>query len=122
MEEVQSISHRVAIMDHGKILVNDRLEELLRTARERTEIRVSRWTSRAAADLRDAVEIVAATNGDAQLRLRAAPAEPDTDIGHRLSHLLECLHKQHVVVRSVETREANLEQLFLDLTGRQLRD
>jgi hypothetical protein len=31
--------------------------------------------------------------------------------------------QQHcVVVRSIETREPNLERLFLDLTGRQLRD
>ncbi len=122
MEEVQAISHRVAIMDCGRILVNDCLQDLLGTARARTDLRVSPWSSDASAQLQDLVEVVGATNGDAHLRLRAAPGDSRLDPARRLARLLDRLESQRIVVRSIETREANLEQLFLDLTGRQLRD
>lgn len=122
MEEVQAISHRVAIMDHGNILVNDPLEDLLRTTRGATDVCVSQWNGDAGTELQDLVEVVTASNGDAQLRLRAPAGDSEQDLTQSLTRLFDSLQQRHVVVRSVETHEADLEQLFLDLTGRQLRD
>jgi linearmycin/streptolysin S transport system ATP-binding protein len=122
MEEVQAISQRVAIMDHGHILVNDTLEDLLRATHAGTDVRVAQWNSDVGADLQDLVEVVAANNGDAQLRLRVAAGGSERDLTQSLTRLFDSLQQRRVVVRSVETHEANLEQLFLDLTGRQLRD
>jgi hypothetical protein len=44
------------------------------------------------------------------------------EIGDRLTRVLDLLRDSGIRVRTVNTREANLERLFLKLTGRQLRD
>jgi ABC-2 type transport system ATP-binding protein len=119
---VQAICQRVAIMDHGHILRNGPLGDLLRDAHARTDVRVAHWDATAAPEFAELVEVIAASNGDAQLRLRTDPSDAESDLSDRLARLLDALHARRIPVKAIETREANLEQLFLDLTGRRLRD
>jgi ABC-2 type transport system ATP-binding protein len=122
MEEVQAICQRVAIMDHGHILRNGPLGDLLQGAHARTDVRVAHWDAAAASEFAELVEVIAASNGVAQLRLRTDPSDAEADLSDRLARLLDGLHARRIAVKAVETSEANLEQLFLDLTGRRLRD
>ena len=122
MEEVQAICRSAAILDHGKVLANDSINGLLDRVGSRIEIVLSRR----------APEVVAKLNGHARYvddqaapRLLLESQKPTTDaeaIAVRLASTLELLVSLGVPVRSVETQSANLERLFLDLTGRGLRD
>lgn len=122
MEEVQSICRSAAILDHGKMLANDSINGLLDRVGSRIEIVLSRR----------APEVVSKLNGHARYvddqaapRLLLESQKPTDDaqsIAVRLAHTLELLVSLGVPVRSVETQSANLERLFLDLTGRGLRD
>ncbi|MFO0567427.1 MAG: ABC transporter ATP-binding protein [Polyangiaceae bacterium] len=87
MEEVEALCQRVAIMDHGKVLVEDELEALLAKAggAAGTAFRVELDAERSAGELME------------RLRDAGLPAR-------------------------VQAERANLERVFLDLTGRALRD
>jgi ABC-2 type transport system ATP-binding protein len=121
MEEVQAICRSAAILDHGKVLANDSIDGLLSRVASRVEIVLSRR----------APEVTAKLNGHARyvddqaaprLLLDSQQNNGETAIAVRLAHALELLASLDVPVRSVETQSANLERLFLDLTGRGLRD
>ena len=114
MEEVQAICDRVAIIDHGRLLLSGALAEVLQDSAGLLALRLSaplpaalaaEW--RAQFDLRD--------DGERRYRLRlAAPAE-----------LMQALHAAKAAgcdPLSVAYGERNLEQLFMRLTERSLRD
>jgi ABC-2 type transport system ATP-binding protein len=121
MEEVQLICSRVAIMDHGKILVNDRLERLLAAAPGRAEITVAGWDDAAARDIGGQVTAHGEEGGVTRLVIQS-PAGEEADLGDAVAGVLAGLREHGVHVRAIDTRESNLESLFLDLTGRQLRE
>jgi hypothetical protein len=52
-------------------------------------------------------------------RERVDDAHP---LNETLSRIIDLLNKSHVELKSVETNDANLERLFLQLTGSRLRD
>ncbi|MCA9560434.1 MAG: ABC transporter ATP-binding protein, partial [Myxococcales bacterium] len=89
MEEVQALCDEVAIVDHGRLVVHDRLDALLR----------------ATASARFDVDVTGADG---------APARAD-DV--RTALAAAGLH-----VGAVTQAERTLEEVFLDLTGRALRD
>jgi len=88
MEEVEAICERVAIMDHGKVLVEDDLDSLLRGAKDDT-----------------------ATSFDVR-----------TEKGLTCEEVASVLRAGGLTLTSVEAERRNLERVFLDLTGRALRD
>ena len=70
-------------------------------------------------------ELAQTETGDkGEMRLMVSPQNDNgsMEIGERLTTVLDILRDSGIHVRSVNTREANLERLFLKLTGRQLRD
>ena len=114
MEEVQAICDRVAIIDHGRLLLSGALAEVLQDSAGLLALRLSaplpaalaaEW--RAQFDLRD--------DGERRYRLRlAAPAQ--------LTQALHAAKAAGCEPLSVAYGERNLEQLFMRLTERSLRD
>jgi len=122
MEEVQSICRSAAILDHGKVLANDSIDGLLNRVGSRIEIVLGRRAPELAGKLNGDVRYV---DDQAAPRLLLDSQNSNGDspaIASRIASSLELLVKLGVPVRSVETQSANLERLFLDLTGRGLRD
>jgi ABC-2 type transport system ATP-binding protein len=122
MEEVQAICRSAAILDHGKVLANDSINRLLDRVGSRVEIVLSRRAPEVAARLNGHARYV---DDQAAPRLLLDNQTPNADaqaVAVRLASTLELLVSLGVPVRSVETQSANLERLFLDLTGRGLRD
>jgi ABC-2 type transport system ATP-binding protein len=122
MEEVQAICRSAAILDHGKVLANDSINGLLDRVGSRIEIVLSRRAPEVAPKLNGHARYV---DDQAAPRLLLENQKTGTDseaIAVRLASTLELLVSLGVPVRSVETQSANLERLFLDLTGRGLRD
>ncbi len=121
MEEVQSLCDRVAVMDRGRIVAADTLDGLLRRVTGRVELRVSGWRPHLADRLDASVEVVHAANGQADLVVAAASSAESANTPP-LADLMAALDEEGVRLLTINTREANLERLFLELTGHELRD
>lgn len=121
MEEVQAICHRVAILDHGRVLACDTLDALLERVESRVDVvptgPLGNAESRVAQYGRCIEE-----DGSRRILIEAARGEDQASVAVRLTHVLQILVEEKVPVSSVATQSANLERLFLDLTGRGLRD
>jgi ABC-2 type transport system ATP-binding protein len=105
MEEVERLCDRVAIMDHGKILASGTLTELIASHAGLPWVRAE----------------VCHVPGDVSLpaplksgRLEFRAADP--------LQATQQLAQQGVEFRAVSIAKPNLEEVFLALTGRQLRD
>lgn len=130
MEEVSTICHRVAIIDHGKMLALGPLDELLGRLHQQLALRVRGLSPLARERLHDLIDAdsVAATNGsgasdEARLLLQKSAASSTTEsLISELRRVLSTLDTEHAELVSIETRQSSLERLFLELTGRRLRD
>ncbi len=110
MDEAERLCDRMAIMDHGKILVTGTPQELIRTLIEPhvVEVRgpdIKAWVAALAAPLAQRIELV----GDTAF-CYCVDEQPllQTLGGHTLFQF--------------SSRRANIEDVFLKLTGRDLRD
>jgi ABC-2 type transport system ATP-binding protein len=123
MEEVQAICDRVAVIDHGKMLACDTLAKLLERVQGQIAVRVSGAIKELKQSLGDEVEWIDGENDEAELILHHDGSQtPAGRLGQEMASLLAKIDSHQVQVTSIETREADLEQLFLQLTGSQLRD
>ena len=119
MEEADQLCHRVAIMDHGRILALDTPGALKRTVGADTivTVRASGDTEALAALLAGAVEGVQGSRTvDGAVELQVAGAER---IVPRVVTAAEAAGHQVV---DVSIAEPTLETVFINLTGKDLRD
>ncbi len=106
MEEAERLCDRVAIMDHGKILDVDTVPGLVRN---------HGGMSRIVAELVQPPENLDGLEGDLQgTTLRVDTKNPHEDLVRIVRSNLE--------IRELRMESANLETVFLNLTGRSLRD
>ena len=117
LEEAERLCHELAIMDHGKLLARGSIEELKAQLGEGRLVTVSGDFSAAqvgeALARADTFRPIELADGTAMLLL---PRE------YSIGHGLERLFASGLAVRDVQVKEPNLEDLFLKLTGRELRD
>lgn len=128
MEEVEAVCDRVAIIDHGQLVASGSLDELLAQVRVSIRLRVPRAddvTLTALRDLPMVADIETQTHSGAETLLILKTSITSSDratLGETLQRVLQRLADGQVEVLSVTTQDSNLEQLFLELTGRRLRD
>jgi ABC-2 type transport system ATP-binding protein len=104
MSEAESLSDRVAIIDRGKICALDTPETLKRRLAETGKVI-------------DCVSLLTDENSNGRCHLRIDKPEDDT-----LYHLIESVHRHGVEISSINTVEPTLEDVFLALTGHEIRD
>ncbi|HTL94306.1 MAG TPA: ABC transporter ATP-binding protein [Gemmatimonadaceae bacterium] len=118
MDEAERLCDRVAIMDHGKVIALGTPRELIR-ARCAEHVVTFSAAHAGRIDLRtlraiDGVLDARSENGGFQLDVaelhRAVPA------------LLGALNEHGIEMNELQTRSATLEDVFVSLTGRHLRD
>lgn len=122
MEEVESICQRVAIVDKGKLLTCGTLEELLSNSRADVHIQALGLQPRLAPRLVGLAEVFPLAEGEVQIILARDRRDSAFAINDRLTLVLEILKQAGAELLSIETKEHNLERLFLEMTGRRLRD
>jgi len=120
MEEADRLSDRVAIIDHGKILVLDTpkklkssigegdLVELTLTERENLDVLAQ------ALKTFNGIEDAYVSSGLIVIRA--------LDVVSRLSRILNFIESQDWEVENMAIRSTSLEDVFINLTGRALRD
>ncbi len=106
MEEAERLCDRVAIMDHGKILANDRVDRLIQDFGGQSVIK---------AELQNAHQVTARLPGSLEGDdWRVESTQPMQDIASATD--------QGIKFHSLQITTPDLESVFLSLTGRSLRD
>ena len=130
MEEAQELSDRVGIIDHGKIIAQGTVRELTEQVGEGDRITLTLQTKHIAPTLIQQLqtqfvgvskveqETATTTTGEevAQLIVTAANGR------NTLAELIALLNQHQQHVSAVSVKEPNLEDVFLGITGRALRD
>ena len=111
MEEIEAMAEQVVILDHGRVLRAGSLDELLAQDSGVLTLAADGMTAAALTDLLSRFGAVQARGERLQLRSATPPAT-----------VLAALDAAGARVRHAEFGRANLEQLFLSLTQRSLRD
>jgi ABC-2 type transport system ATP-binding protein len=122
MEEAEEISHRIGIIDHGKLIAMGTLDELTAVVGQYDTIRLD-------------VGLPGTENGHLRQSLADLPGihqVDDDSEGHLvlqtkkanvvLPSVIQHIAGQNLAIRKLEVQEPNLEAVFLHLTGRALRD
>jgi ABC-2 type transport system ATP-binding protein len=123
MDEADRMADRVAIIDHGHLLVADTPEALKHTLGQGDVLELDLVADAPAAepDLAAALTIAAQFFADV-----SAVDHTLTLRGHglieRMSEFLQALHAAGVHTSDVRLRASTLEDVFLSLTGRRLRE
>jgi len=117
MDEADRLADRVAIIDHGKLLVVDGPEALKRSLGESEVLEIG------------------LAHGDVELALKIASSYVPTarvenhslmlsgqNLMELLPEILQSLRTSQVKVQDVRTRSYTLEDVFISLTGRMLRE
>ncbi len=119
MEEAQELSDRIAIMDEGKIIACGTQSELVQLVGEQDHIRliVDRVDEQYMQQIRKKVNGSVITT-DHEHTIEVVGPNANAILPGLISLSLE----GDVKISSVEIQEANLEMVFLHLTGKALRD
>ncbi len=120
MEEVETICSRVGILDQGKLIACGSKEELRRLAgqEEKLVFQTDRFMEAALAEMREHPAVKRLEALEDGLTLEAEVRDSPSV----LQDLLFILQKHGVKLRNMSRLEPDLESLFLQLTGRSLRD
>ena len=119
LEEAERLCDRIAILDHGKILAEGTLDELKQQAGENDLVSITGVFDAAAARsaVRDVPQARVMSADDGRLVLSTAGD------GHgAVAVLSRVLSSSGLEVHTVSVQPPSLNSLFLDLTGRELRD
>jgi ABC-2 type transport system ATP-binding protein len=122
MEEVEAVCHRVAIMDHGRLLKQGTLDELLDRSRIDLCVKVATLPLELVRKLRDHADVRADPDKHMSIIIRERPEDQKAGRTIQLRSVLEVLEHAKIPMLGITTRETSLETLFLSLTGRKLRD
>ncbi|HWD54666.1 MAG TPA: ABC transporter ATP-binding protein [Acidimicrobiales bacterium] len=122
MEEAAKLCNRIGIIDDGRLIAEGTAESLLRAHGGRDKVLLHCDD----VDLADLGELAAACRGLEAVYDVAQVAgrlELSTDHGPAVLAAVVALAAHHrVVLVGVEVRSSNLEDVFLNLTGKELRD
>ena len=118
MEEVERLCDRVGIIDEGKLIAQGTRRELVQSIGQKDRIQISATGDLEAFALacKSIHEVDEATVAGNEVQLLAR------DGRHLLPKLFEVAERSSVSMSTVDVVEPDLEAVFLDLTGKALRD
>lgn len=117
MEEVEKLCDHLAIVDQGQVIASGTIDDLRMQMGERDLITLSgKFHNTAATDalLQLNAEVLACNHEEIRLLI--------ADASKHLSPLLNIVNENYGQSSHVAIQQANLESLFIKLTGRALRD
>ena len=105
LEEAESLCRNIAIINHGEIITNTSIKNLLRELHREIFI----------LDAREPLPDPISVPGFALTRVDDFCLEAQIDQGQDLAELMSRLHEQSVSILSMRNRENRLEQMFVSL-------
>lgn len=117
MEEVEQICSRIGIMDNGKIIAQGTKEELksMISIGEKITIEVFSLKDNQLADLKKLPHILSVEYSNTTLSIKSSK-------GNKLIQILEYLTSNEIPFNQVFTEHPTLNDVFLEITGKELRD
>jgi len=121
MEEAQELSHRVGIIDHGKLISVGTQKELTTLVGEKETLRLHTREEQDIPDdflaaLHSLDGVVTASKNDEEIVINVQQAQAS------IASVISLANQHNINIISVDFEEPNLEAVFLHLTGRALRD
>ena len=116
MEEAERLCDRVAVMDHGKIIALDTPRSLVHEHFEQDAIEFSSTMEWSISELRGLDSVSSATAQGSEYNLFS------TNVPGTMGDLLRLSDSKGLRIEGMRVRHATLEDVFLKLTGRTLRD
>jgi ABC-2 type transport system ATP-binding protein len=116
MEEAESLADHVCIMDHGKIIAEGSPQELCARLGRETIIEFT-----AAGLVENDLSLLKSSGKSARMDGEQVTVETE-DLIATMEHLLAWAKEHGIELRNMIVRQPNLEDVFLSLTGRRIRD
>lgn len=116
MEEAERLCDRIAIIDHGRIVAADTKDQLVRDTLGTRQALVIEAETPISAPVAAALTASGAVVEGA--RVLASVEDPPRQI----REMLDVFHREGVAIRDLTLTSVTLEQVFLHLTGRELRE
>lgn len=120
MEEAQELSHRVGIIDHGEMIAIGTQAELVKMISQKETLILQFGEDQSAArvipQLRGMAGVQQVIAEDHSLQVLVNDAE------EILPAVIQACTAENLKIRTIQIQEPNLEAVFLQLTGRALRD
>lgn len=120
MPEVEEICSKVTIIDHGKVIATGTKADIIGQLGNDTELTLDFGED---ADLAEFTNIADCMDSIHSVKTDAGKCiikhSEDSEL---LEKLINASHKCGLKVRNISEQEASLEEIFLDLTGKALRD
>lgn len=116
MEEVERLSTRIGIIDEGKIITEGTLEEIREKHMNNRKIIITTDCKTLPATFAlESLEFPASFT-DGILEVETA------EINRAIAQISALLDQHHIDIKYIDIRKANLESIFLKLTGKELRE
>jgi ABC-2 type transport system ATP-binding protein len=124
MDEAERLADRVAIIDHGRLLVVDKPGDLMQTVGEGDvlEVDVSEESLPGSASGSLLAPSIAQRFSASLSTINHTLILRGRGLIERMPELLQVLHEEGVKTSDVRLRANSLEDVFLSLTGRRLRE
>ena len=118
MEEVEEIADRIVIMDKGTKIAEGTLKQLLERYKDTLvyKLYLEKFSSDVEKQLSDIDGVEAVEQTEDSLKITVSKNDDALD------KIILLLVQQNCHITKMETEEGNLEMVFLELTGKKLRD
>lgn len=119
MEEVQTICSHIAIMDHGKVIEEGPLADVVKRHSDTSVITIyamEKIPEETIASVKAIPDVESAKLDDTRLIVYNK-----SDSNH-LDKIILALQKHKIAIKNIESKLNDLETIFLSLTGKKLRD
>lgn len=113
MDEVEALADRVAIIDHGRILALDTPQNLIDNLGAGQQVTFSVQNGFDPGVLETVDEVTAVSRQGSQIRVQGS--------GALLAHVAASLAQYNIAPTDLQLKQASLENVFIALTGRQIR-